>query len=137
MDSLATTYQHYVKWVDELSSSAFSLPIRIALALTVSTIICAVVFAKCRHRLSTNVLMMFEWAFFLWASMMVTQAPLEFATTTPVNKAWYFSFALFFLAIAPFGLSFFLLNKAGPRKVLAWAIYACVALLFVLNVRRK
>ena len=137
MDSLLTTYQHYVNWVAGLSPSAFSLPIRMALALTIPTAICAVVFARCRHRLSPTVLMVFEWAFFIWASMMVMQAPLEFAATSPVNKAWYFTFAMFSVAIVPFGLSFFLLNRAGPRKVLAWGIYACLALLFLLNLRRK
>lgn len=133
MEAITINYQRYIDWVSSLSPATFWFPLRVALTLLIMSGVCSLIFIACSRRLPPKTLMVFQWAFALWAAMMSMQISFNQLNLQPLDKMWYFTFSIIAILTLPFGLSWLLAYKEGWRRILLRVIYLPILFAFILN----
>jgi hypothetical protein len=132
-DILQQTLITYLDWIDGLSSPHFWLPIRLAFALVLATIVCSLIHRYMSGVGSVSGRIILGWGFFLLSLAAVTAFPFEQIPMTRSSKAFDFTVALIGIIAVPPALSCFLAQIEISRRRAIRVVYLLLAILLIIN----
>jgi hypothetical protein len=132
-DYLVRYYLSYLRFVDHLQPDLFWTFARTAFILLFASVLCGFLLAHIGDKVAPVLLVPLFWVTSLLATLASLELPIPRCTMSPGLKGLLFALAVAGLAVLPWRLTFYLVPKAGPRKIAAGVLWAVITFTFFVH----